>query len=106
MYKNSAEEGSGYAMALDRFHSVEISMKELDLPYQFKIWDSSSGTVGVLIKEGSNILSLLNEGDEMEMVYHSSDSVRRMNTLVQNITKNEDGRLKGHYSVGLKLHQS
>ena len=87
----------------DRYHSVEISIEGLDLPYQFKIWDASSDTFGVLIKEGSNILSLLHVGDEMEVVYYSSDSVLKTRTFIKYIIRNDEGRLKGHYMVGLKM---
>ena len=90
----------------DQFHSVEISMDKLDLPYQFKIWENGSQTLSVLVKEDSGVLPLLKVGDTFNMKYYSSQSIypyKNVKTVIRRITKNEQGRLRGHYLVGLEI---
>ena len=98
-----SEERSGRLKTMEKFHSVEISLKGLDLPYQFKIWDVATESVGVLVKEESTILPFLNEGDALDMKHYSVDSTENILTVIQHITKNDHGRLKGHYLVGLRF---
>lgn len=90
----------------DQFNSVEISIDGLDLPYQFKIWENRSTSMNVLIKEDSGVLPLLKVGDTFNMKYYSSKSIyplENVKTAISHITKNDRGRLKGHYLVGLEI---
>lgn len=90
----------------DRFYSVELPINELNLLYQFKIWEHASETIFVLIKENSEILSQLQVGKVFNMKYYSTDSVCptvRLKTQIKQITKNDQGRFKGHYRVGLAI---
>ena len=41
------------------YHSVEFSIQGVDLAYQFKIWNTSSTPMCVLVKEDSAILPSL-----------------------------------------------
>jgi hypothetical protein len=91
---------------VDRFYSVEFSLKGMDFVYQFKIWNMSTKGMCVLIKEDSAVLKHLKEGDVMDMKYYSSDALsptEHLQTEIRHITKDEEGRFKGHVLVGLSI---
>jgi hypothetical protein len=94
---------------IDQYHSVEFSVDGLDIAYQFKIWDIASSSMCLLIKENSDILPRLNVGDTLNMRYYSDDSSLPQGDLatqIRHITKIDEGRLKGHYLVGLEILES
>ena len=87
------------------FHSAELSVDGLQLAYQFKLWNVASKPY-LLIKQDSDILPWLNEGDVRAIKYYSSDSSSPptcLETQISEITKDEQGRFKGHYLVGLEI---
>ena len=57
---------------LDQFHSVEISLDGLDLPYQFKIWNIKPMPMCILVRDDSNILSQIKVGDILNMKYNNN----------------------------------
>lgn len=90
----------------DKYYSVQFSVKELAYIYQFKIWNVSSRGICILINEESEILQYLKVGDRIEMKYYLTEShgtTEAFMTEVRHITKNFEGRFKGHYSVGLLM---
>ena len=90
----------------EHYHSAEFSIDGLDIPYQFKIWDSASKSMYVLVKENSDILSRLSVGDTLNVKYYSSGSKytgKCLETAIKQITKNDQGRFKGHYSVDIEI---
>jgi hypothetical protein len=91
---------------VDRYYSLEFSIDGVDMAYQFKIWDMASSSMSVLIKEDSAILPRLKVGDTLHVKYYSTDSdypSEYLRTAVRHITRNDQGRLKGHYLVGLEI---
>lgn len=93
----------------NQYHSVEFSIKGLELPYQVRIWDNAAESMNILVREDSNVLQHLKVGDTLDTKYYSSGSVypsENMRTLIRHITKNNKGRLKGHYLIGLKIVNS
>ena len=87
------------------FHSAELSVDGLQLAYQFKLWNLASKP-HLLIKQDSDILPWLNEGDVRAIKYYSCDSSfppTCLETQISDITKDERGRFKGHYLVGLEI---
>lgn len=91
---------------LDRYYSVEISMDGLEVVYQYGIWSVESTSMFVLVKEDSGILPWLKVGDILNMKYYSTDIVypfENLDTEIQSITKQDQGRLKGHYLVGFEI---
>lgn len=97
--RGSGEEAS-------RFHSAEFSIKGLDLPYQFKIWNIAPASMCVLVKENSDILPRLKVGDTIDVKYYYDDSSFRCDcqkTAIRHITRNDQGRFEGHYLVGLEI---
>ena len=91
---------------IDKFYSVEFALKGIDFVYQFKIWNISSKGMCVLIKEDSVVLKHLKAGDIVDMKYYSSDSLsatEHLKTEIRHITKDDEGRFKGHFLVGLSI---
>jgi hypothetical protein len=86
--------------------SAEFHIDGLELPYQFRIQDFSAPCLYVLIKENSDIVSRLKVGETLNVKYYSSRSSPTkgyQKTAVRHITKNDRGRLRGHYLVGLEI---
>jgi hypothetical protein len=93
-------------LATDDYYSAEFVLDGLEIPYQFKIWEKRQRGVSVLVKESSNILQLLKVGDTLNVKYYSMRSAypsEGQKTAVRHITRNEQGRLKGHCLVGLEI---
>ena len=85
---------------------MEFSIKGLEYSHQFKVWDNAPESINVLVNKDSSVLPLLKVGDTLDSKYYSSDSAypsKNMRTVIRHITKNTNGRLKGHYLVGLKI---
>lgn len=94
---------------VDQYYSVEFSTNGVDPTYQFKIWNIPSTSMGVLVREDSDILPRLKVGDTLNMKYYSTDSVYPsdyLQTAITHITKNDQGRFRGHYLVGLEILES
>ncbi len=90
----------------DCFHSVEFSVSGLNVLYQSKIWSNSTASMFALIKENSDILSRIHVGDVLNMKYYTRDTVcptRNFDTKIEYITKDLEGRFRGHYLVGLEI---
>jgi hypothetical protein len=89
------------------YSSVELSLKELNFVYQFKIWDRSKSGMSILIKEDSEVLRHLKVGDILDMKYYpeeSTDEPIRLRTEIRHITKDASEKIKGHCLVGLLVH--
>ena len=92
--------------AADKYYSVQFSTKSLPSFYQFKLWNISSSGLCILVKEDSEILPHLNINDVIEMTYYLKEGQGANETLqteIKHITKNEDGRFRGHFLVGLSI---
>ena len=91
---------------LDQYASVEISNNSIELSYHFKLWNVASAPMCILIKEDSQILSKLKEGDTFNMKYYTCDALspaEYKETAIRHITKDNKGRFKGHYVVQLEI---
>ena len=94
---------------VNRYYSVEFAINGMAMPYQFRIWNIASKSMCVLIKEGSDILSHLKVGEKINMKYYTDSSIsptEYRETAIRHITKDEDGKFKGHYLVGLEIMDS
>jgi hypothetical protein len=90
----------------EKYYSVQFSVKTLGYFYQFKIWDVSSEGMCILVGEDSSVVEHLHVGDVIQMQYYLSESVgstEEFKTEISHITKNDQGRFKGHYLVGLAI---
>jgi hypothetical protein len=96
-------------VGIDDYYSAEFVIDGLEVSYQFRIWEKAPRAVSVLVKENSNILQLLKVGDTLNVKYYSMTSAypsEWQRTAVRHITLNDQGRLKGHYLVGLEIIES
>lgn len=89
----------------DQYQSVELSVDGLDHPYHFKIWHIHSRSNVILVRKDSNILPHLRVGDKIKMKYYSpgeacSDGIKE--TTIKKISREEQGRFKGHILVDLE----
>ena len=106
MIKKYLEIQSGCGKSFDNYHSVEFYVDGIDIPYQFRIWDMASESISVLIRDDSGVLPLIKEGDILDMKYYSHGSVypsEKTPTVIRNVTRKNQGRLKGHFLVGLEI---
>ena len=88
------------------YYSVEFSLNGPKLIYQSKLWSSSPESMFALVKEDSDILNWIQAGDVLDMKYYSDDQacpIKTFNTKIQYITRDENGRFKGHYLIGLTI---
>ena len=106
MTDNSRKRRSKRGSTTDQYYSVEFSIKRSIFVYQFKIWDISSKGICVLVKEDSDLLNQLKVGDILNLKYYKTDSLKSseyLKTEIRHITKDDTGRFKGLYLVGLSI---
>ena len=88
------------------YYSVEFSLKGLENAYLFRLRGTNSDNKCVLIREDSRMLSLLKIGDVLPLKFNFKNSSclsEYLNTAIQFIIKQDDGRFKGHYFVGFEI---
>ena len=103
---NEVERRSESRTLVDCFYSVEFSKKGLDAIYQFKIWNISTKGICILVREDSNLIAHLTVGDVVNMKYYpieESNPGEYSQTEITHITRDEQGRFRGHYLVGLSI---
>ena len=75
--------------------------------YQFKLYPHSNlNGAYVFIKDNSEILRHLNSGEKVDMFYYPKGTdapVEHFKTQILDITKKEQGPLKGHFKVALSI---
>jgi len=75
--------------------------------YQLKVRDISDKGAGVVVKAGSNFLTLVAVGQELNMKLltptESQDPAGHYLSRVQHISELESGRFKGHLVVGMSM---
>ena len=106
MADNLHERRSEPRSIIDRYYSVEFSLSGCSFAYQFKIWNISTKGICVLVKEGSDLLNHVKVGDVVNLRYCPTDSSRPselLKTEIKHITRDEQGRFKGVYLVGLSI---
>jgi hypothetical protein len=94
MATNLKERRSEPRGIIDRYYSVEFSLRDCSFVYQFKIWNIS--TKGICVKVA----------DVVNLRYYPADSSQPgelLETEIKHITKDEQGRFKGVYLVGLAI---
>jgi len=106
MTNNFAEGSAEPRTIIDQFYSVEFSVTGSAFVYQFKIWDISPKGICVLVKEDSGLLNRLKVGDRLNLKYYTTDSSRPieyLETEIRDIARDEKGRFRGLYLVGLSI---
>ena len=90
---------------LDQYFCVEIPVRA-GIIYQYKIWQKETVFMAILVKEGSDFLSYIEEDSKFNMKYYSRDlfyPYQELVTLIRHVSYQERGRLKGHYLVNLEI---
>ena len=106
MEKEQLERRSESRSIIDKYFSVNFSIKETASVYQCLIWDMSPKGISLLVKEDSDILEHLKIGQIFNMKYYKKDTskpVEFLKTEIRHISKDDDGRFKGHYLVGVEI---
>jgi hypothetical protein len=106
MHSHARRRISCSGVGTDGYYSAEFVVDGLEASYQFKIWEKAPKAVSVLVKGNSDLLQLLKVGDTLNVKYYSITSAypsEWQKTAVGHITWNDQGRLKGHYLVGLEI---
>ncbi|MBU4318240.1 MAG: hypothetical protein KKF30_13335 [Proteobacteria bacterium] len=91
---------------IEHYSSVEIFNACTTFCYHFKLWWLDKNAMCILVKEDSQIISKLKEGDRMNMKYYGSQGLSDSEfreTAIQWIRKADNGRFKGHYLVYLDI---
>ncbi len=91
---------------VDQYYSVDFSVGTESLLYQFKIWNLSSKGMCLLVKEDSAAMNHINIGDIVKMKYYKADASnpgKYLNTKIIHISKDEEGRFKGHHVIGIQI---
>ncbi len=92
---------------VNQYYSVELSIGSTGpIAYQFKIRNISKSGMGILVKEDSDLIEHLRVGALFNMKYYPvdlSDQPKHIETEIKYITKDDQGRFKGHYLVGLSV---
>ena len=92
------------SVPFEEYRSVEFSLDGLELPHQFRIWNTEPNCMFVLMKQNSKILKCIRAGETMKMKYYTNDTfrpTRTIDTQISHITREDEGRFKGHCVVGL-----
>lgn len=104
--KKSIKKQSSEKTKSDLYYCAEFLLSELNMLYQFKIWNAPSKPMFALVKKNSAIMDCLNVGDILNMKYYSTDMTNpteNLKTKIKFITSEDQGRFRGHYLVGLEI---
>jgi hypothetical protein len=88
---------------LDQYQRVEILLDSVGVPYCFRIWHIHPHSNVILVKEDSDIVAHLQVGGRLKMKYYSpGEAFGVKETSIKRITREEQGRFKGHFLVDLE----
>ena len=88
-----------------RNYRIEIKLDEKPI-YQFRVTDVNSKGAGILIKEDSAFLSMIQVGQIVDADFISIDGAEPAGTHrveIQHVSKPSKGKNRGHCLVGLSI---
>lgn len=91
---------------IDKYYSVQFSLKQKVPIYQFKLKDISSDGLCIIVKESSKILEKINKNDILEMTFCAANApevTTQYKTKIIHITPDKSGKYKNHYLVGFSI---
>ena len=91
---------------LTSYYSVEFSFEDFEWIYQFKVWHTPSVYKCIIAKEDSYFLTQLRVGDIHNLKFNFENTTHLSvfkKTVIRFARKQEKGRYKGHYIVGLEI---
>ena len=104
MISDRSEKRHDSRTEVDKYYSVELSIADTSLIYQFRIWNLSSRGICIVVKEDSDLLKHMKVGNVLNMKYYPTDSScpkEYLKTQIKHITKDKQGRFRNHVLVGL-----
>jgi len=93
---------------VDEYYSVEFSISGIEMTYQFKIWNISTKGLCLVVRPESDILRHLKVGETIQMKFYreiASKPADFINTKIYHITKDDTGKFRDHYLIGLGIAQ-
>jgi hypothetical protein len=102
---NAIERRSETRSQIGRYFDVSFLYGGPNGIYRLKIMNRSSNSLGLAVKNGSDILSSIRVGDTLGILYNPiriSSYCVYMRTVVRHITKKYQGPLYDHSIVGLE----
>lgn len=103
-----SEKSSNPVSIKDQYSSVELCIDELGFSYQFKIWESKTPEINILVNQNSVILKHLHVGNTFDIKCYPSDCSGypvTMRTEIKHIKKDCGNRIRGHFLVGLAVNE-
>ncbi|MDJ0782462.1 MAG: hypothetical protein QNJ22_10850 [Desulfosarcinaceae bacterium] len=88
------------------FHSVEFALDQPNMLYQFKIWNSESDPMFMVVREDSAVIESLHTGHVCDMKFYSNDKKRPTacyRARIDRMTKDREGRFRDHWRVALEI---
>ena len=90
-----------------KLRSYRVEIKFIGMPvYQFKVRDVSATGAGVIVREDSEFLKMIEIGQTLEVNFISprgSNPSGFYRAVVKQISKLDRGRYKGHRLVGISM---
>lgn len=90
--------------------NYRIEIKQIGAPiYQFRVHDVSSDGAGILVKEDSKFLSMIEVGQIVDALFICPEGVDdtgpagNYRAEIRHITKPSKGKHEGHYLIGLLI---
>ena len=106
MANDFEEKRSEQRAVVDLYYSVDFSVGDESHLYQFKIWNLSEKGMCLLLKEDSAAMDHIKIGDIVKMKYYKAEASspgKYLKTKIIHISKDEEGRFKGHHVVGIQI---
>ena len=107
MTRTEATSGAnGPARPVGQYHSVEFSIKGLNIPYKFRIHNIDSNPMCVVVKKNSDILPWLKVGGVLNTRYYAKGSAHlgvQRKTAIRDIIADGQGRSRDHFLVSLRI---
>jgi hypothetical protein len=102
---NPAEKRAETRKTIEKMRSVELKLPNLPI-YVFRVKDNSTIGICFLVKADSDILNHIQEGQILNLKYHTEDTTtltEDFNSEIKHITKMDKGPYKDHQLVGLMI---
>ena len=90
----------------EKYFSVQFSIKGFSGIYQFRIRTFDSESLCILVREDSDVLEQLKEGDLVTMsfcLHEGMGHVDPMPTRIEYVCEDGKGRFKGHRLIGFNV---
>lgn len=94
------------AITGEPYHSVEINVEGMKMPYQFRLWYEDISQMFFIVKENSGLLKKLKIGSTIPIKYYCNDPqkpIEQHATRIVDIVTDDNGRFKGHCMIQIAI---